>query len=372
MNGGTKILELASATVCKTLTFNEDLQTRPWWTPTPKKNYLLGPFEDLAACSGVTLQGCRRDWEIETQNLIHKRSLLPRLIYLAVQCASASLRENVGANGSSSDSLFMELKSLLERFAKMLGFSLTDALQVLAEVSQGSKSVEAFGSEMIDWVNFAVFFNAWSLKCHNDGLQGGDNGSMPAWHMVAAVLKKCILQKLLTTRPLVCSPGGDLPMLVHLIVESLAWHGLVFQSCARSFVPCGKKKKKSGPADQSNSSSSQAIRDSIHLLCETLEIVIRWLREQINQAEVETFDFSLASLQAGQDRGPGQVLQLLTNYISSVSEIELGDRIFEALKSWSPTEVARKMVNGQCKLLSELLQICNSKLKLWVALKQQI
>lgn len=39
---GTQALELASGTLCDSLTFNEELQLRPWWTPTPKKNYLLG------------------------------------------------------------------------------------------------------------------------------------------------------------------------------------------------------------------------------------------------------------------------------------------------------------------------------------------
>lgn len=39
---GTQVLELASDTLCKSLTFNEEFQLRPWWTPTPQKNYLLG------------------------------------------------------------------------------------------------------------------------------------------------------------------------------------------------------------------------------------------------------------------------------------------------------------------------------------------
>ncbi|GAB4825703.1 hypothetical protein Ancab_008576 [Ancistrocladus abbreviatus] len=36
MKFGSQVLELASESMCKSLTFNEDLQTRPWWTPTSK------------------------------------------------------------------------------------------------------------------------------------------------------------------------------------------------------------------------------------------------------------------------------------------------------------------------------------------------
>lgn len=39
---GTHFLELSSEIGSKSLTFNEDMQLRPWWTPTYDKNYLLG------------------------------------------------------------------------------------------------------------------------------------------------------------------------------------------------------------------------------------------------------------------------------------------------------------------------------------------
>lgn len=39
---GSHFLELSSEIGSKSLTFNEDMQLRPWWTPTSDKNYLLG------------------------------------------------------------------------------------------------------------------------------------------------------------------------------------------------------------------------------------------------------------------------------------------------------------------------------------------
>jgi N-terminal acetyltransferase B complex non-catalytic subunit len=42
LNGGVHFVELSNEIGSKTLTFNEDFQSRPWWTPTTEKNYLLG------------------------------------------------------------------------------------------------------------------------------------------------------------------------------------------------------------------------------------------------------------------------------------------------------------------------------------------
>ncbi|KAG9132857.1 hypothetical protein Leryth_014790 [Lithospermum erythrorhizon] len=39
---GVHLIDLSSESGSKSLTFNEDLQFRPWWTPTYEKNYLLG------------------------------------------------------------------------------------------------------------------------------------------------------------------------------------------------------------------------------------------------------------------------------------------------------------------------------------------
>ncbi|MCI00007.1 phagocyte signaling-impaired protein-like, partial [Trifolium medium] len=42
MKCGSHFLELSNEIGSKSLTFNEDLESRPWWTPTVEKNYLLG------------------------------------------------------------------------------------------------------------------------------------------------------------------------------------------------------------------------------------------------------------------------------------------------------------------------------------------
>lgn len=367
---GNQALELASDTFCKSLTFNEELQLRPWWTPTPVKNYLLGPFEELN--HPMQNMDHRTEWETNVRKSAVKRSLLPRLIYLSVQCVSASIKENIEANGSVSDSnLSLEMKSLLERYVKTLGCSLNEAVKVVLDVAEGGRPLEALGSDLIEWVNFAVFLNAWSLSSHETVLPTGEN-STSLWHLVNSLLQKCIVHEIRVTGPKVCYPGGDLLVLVQLIAEPVAWHCLVLQSYIRSSFPCGKKKKKSGPADSSISVLSETIRDSVSSLYSIVESVSKWLNEEINKTDDEAVDYLLSSLVRGPNGGPGKVFQALKDLISSADEGELGDRIFQGIKSWSPTDIARKTLKGQHKTMSNFLQICNSKLKLLEALKQQI
>ncbi|KAL2899247.1 N-terminal acetyltransferase B complex auxiliary subunit NAA25 [Bienertia sinuspersici] len=370
LKSGTQILELSSDTSCNSLTFNEDMQLRPWWTPTPKKNYLLGPFEELEH-PWETLD-YRKEWETHVREIVEKRSFLPRMIYLSVQCASASTKENMEANGSVTDSsLSLEMKSLLERYVKGLGCSLNDAVKVVLDVAEGRKSLEELGSDMIEWANFAVFYNAWTLSSHESMLLMGEE-SKSVWQIVCSLLQKCVTHKVRITGPMVCSPGGDLPVVVQLVAEPVSWHCLVLQSYIRSSLPCGKKKKKSGgPADSSTFVLSQTIRDSVSSLYSIVEVVVQCLKEEVNKTD-ETVDLLLSSLEMGSNEGPGQVFRALKELVSTADEGELGDEIFQGIKSWSPKVITSKMLKGQHKMVSDFLQICEAKLKLLEALKQQL
>lgn len=234
--------------------------------------------------------------------------------------------------------------------------------------------MQAFKSDTVDWLNFAVFLNAWNLGSHGLGLSNEDASKPGAWHIVDSLLERYIVDKVRSMgRPLMSSLGHDLPTLVQLVTEPLAWHGLIIQSGLRSSLPSGKRKKKSGPADQSNSPVSNVFRDSIQSLCSIVEEVTKWLRVEIKKSEDEDVETILSSFQRkAQIEGPGQVFQVLQALITSASDAELGSRISLALKSWSHIDVTRKLVSGQRKVLIELLQICDAKFKLFQSLKQQI
>ncbi|CAL5424651.1 unnamed protein product [Camellia sinensis] len=371
---GVDFLELSSEIRSKSLTFNEDFQLRPWWTPTYDKNYLLGPFEGVSYCPRENMKHQIKQTEGNVPKAIERRSLLPRMIYLSIQCASSLLKENIETNGSVFDAkISLELKMLLERYAKFLGFPFQDAIEVLFAISCGRKSTEALTSNLIDWMNFAVFFNAWNVNS-NEFVPDKDACKPGTWHIVNSLLDKYILEKLRSMGPLISSPGCELPLLVQLVTEPLAWHGLILQSCVRSSLPSGKKKKKGGPAEQTNSQLSQGIRDSIVSLCGVIEEVAKWLREQIKKPVDMNVEIILSSLQVKEhdNDGPGKVFQVLETSMPSMNDVELGDRISQALKFWSPADVARKIVTGQCTVMSEFLRICEWKIKSLQALKLQM
>lgn len=207
------------------------------------------------------------------------------------------------------------------------------------------------------------------MSSHELGCADGDKCYPQTWHMVDSLLEKYILEKIGSTESPICSPMVDFPVLVQLVTEPLAWHGLVIQSCIRSSLPSGKKKKKTGPADPSSLSH---VRDTVLSLCDTVEKVTKWVREQINRSEDENLESLLSSVQnKGQD-GPGQALQTIETLVLSANDTELGDRISQALKTWSHVDVARKIVTGKFTVFSEFLQICESKFKMFQSLKQQI
>uniref|UniRef100_A0A1J3JDT3 N-alpha-acetyltransferase 25, NatB auxiliary subunit n=1 Tax=Noccaea caerulescens TaxID=107243 RepID=A0A1J3JDT3_NOCCA len=361
LKSGIQLVELSNDIGSKTLRFNEDMQTRPWWTPCPEKNYLLGPFEEISYCPKENVNKGREE---NVKRAIQRKALLPRMIYLSIQCSSTVLKESVETNGSKGDlKTCEELKFLLEEYAKLLGCSLSDAVDMITEISQGARSSESLGSDLVDWLNLAVFWNAWSLS------------SREHWHVLNLLLERLIQERIRSMGSSeICSCYSDVQVLVQIITEPLAWHSLIIQACTRSSLPTGKKKKKTQHSDHlASSPMSQAIKDSIQSLCSTLQEVSNWLLSQINNPEVDQLERFLSTLKRNEDAGgPGQVLGVLASFIASSEESEVGNRIFEALKSWSTADTARKTVMAQERVLREFLQICESKRKLMETLKQQM
>lgn len=370
MKCGIDFLELSNEIGSKSLTFNEDLESRPWWTPTVEKNYLLGPFQGISYCPKEILT---KERETSLKREIEKKSLLPRMIYLSIQSASLSIKEHVAVNGSVKPDITLELKLLLERFSQFLGFSLSEAIEVVkGGFSNGERSVVS-DSNLIDWLNFTVFLNAWNLSSHELVHPNKNEGRPIIWNILDSLLERYILEKVRSMEPQLCSPCSDVQLLMQLVTEPLAWHGLVIQSCLRSCLPSSKKKKKSGPAYQSSSNLAHAITDSVQQLSLVLEGVMERISEWNRRPEDDNSEGILSLLREDEHNdGPGRVFHVLETFISSMSNAEVGDRIYHSLKSWSPADVARKIMSGKLKVLTEFSAICESKLKLLQSLKQQI
>lgn len=231
--------------------------------------------------------------------------------------------------------------------------------------------MQAFGADTIDWLNFSVFLNAWNLISH-EVVQPNVDGSVPCtWLIVNSLLNKCIMEKVQSMESLIRTPQSGLQSLVPLVTEPLAWHTLVMQSFVRAYHPSGKKKKKSGSSDHSQ--LSHMIRDSLQSTCNLLEEVTKWLKHHINRAEDENLDIILSTVRTnGQDEEPGRIFKILETSSASINEAELGIGVCQAMKSWSPVDVARKIITGHQKVLSKLLRICESKVKCLQKLQQQL
>ncbi|KAL9320101.1 hypothetical protein ACSQ67_011940 [Phaseolus vulgaris] len=368
---GIYFLELSEEVGSKSLTFNEDLQSRPWWTPTSEKNYLLGPFEGISYYPKEILL---KDKEASLKRVTEKKSLLPRMIYLSIQSASVAIKEHAEINGSFTPDITTELKLLLERYAQFLNLSLSEAIQVVMGFANEERSPVVSDSNLIDWLNFTVFLNAWSLSS-DEFVNPDGNGCRPRiWNILDSLLEKYTLEKIRSIGPQLCSPWSGIELLIQLVTEPLAWHGLVIQSCLRSCFPSGKKKKKSGSVYQSGSNLVHAITDSVVHLSHVLEDVMKWICEWMTKPEDENLEniFHLLNKDRHNNDGPGKVFRTLETFISSVNDAEFGDHISPPLKSWSPADVARKMMSGKLNTLMEFSAICDSKMKFLQSMKQQI
>ncbi|CAI9776493.1 unnamed protein product [Fraxinus pennsylvanica] len=195
-------------------------------------------FASSIAKSSPSLSGEKhyqiKQTEANVLKTVEKRSLLPRMIYLSIHSASVSVKENVEANRSFVNPSFsLELNILLERSAKILEFPFEDAVEIVLGVSSGRKPLEALSTAVVDWMNFAVFFNAWNLNSCEIRLSEKTVLALVlgSWHLVNSLTKKYLLEKIGSTGSLISSPGSDFPILVKLVTEPLAWHGLIIQSC---------------------------------------------------------------------------------------------------------------------------------------------
>lgn len=225
---------------------------------------------------------------------------------------------------------------------------------------------QVFGSDMVYWMNFAIFFFAWNLYLGHAGI-GLDADISCTFNIVDNLLKHCIKGQLSSAQPLLASPGSNLPLLTQLISESFSWHLLIIHSHFRSTtIPSGKKKKKNGQMNHELSPLLKSIQCSIPFLKCVILDVKSWAQEQINQPVDQRLDFVVCRLH--EEGGPGNVLRVLEQSLL-IPRSEIGDLTENALESWNSVDVAKKFIDGQLIVLSELSNICESKLKLLDSMK---
>ncbi|KAI3987272.1 hypothetical protein MKX01_031756 [Papaver californicum] len=382
-NCGIELLELCEER-CKSLTFNDDTQSRPWWTPTPDCNHLLGPFNEEAV-SGIRETkwqhySDKADRELNWRKIIERRSLLPHLIYLSIQCASL-LKEYGKATDSPSVSNILESQAaaqseffgLIERYAKSLDLSFDVASSMIAEISSGQRSMENIPVHVMSLMSFGVFEASWRLSSHD----------LDALQRVDTVIEKYTQEKLRDMpQPLLSSPENGLTFLVQIVTEPIAWKSLVIQSCIRGTPKSSvagassssgrrRNRRSEHPVVKLTSEMTQSISSSIQSSCGIVEGIIEVLKRELNIPEDNKLEFLESPLQKREVReGPGHFIQTLQDMIPSSADV--GTKIGQSFDSWNYRDVARKIINAQRKTLLESLDICESKLKFLGSLKQQL
>ncbi|XP_066362409.1 N-terminal acetyltransferase B complex auxiliary subunit NAA25-like isoform X2 [Miscanthus floridulus] len=362
---GTKLVELSNEDSMKDLTFNEDLDARPWWTPTSSVNLLSEPFDESSTPASYRAKMCKhKSNEKDGSKLkdVERKSLIPRLVYLSTHGCASFLRESE-SNGASSDvTASGEMKTLLEKYARSIGYSFDDALSVVLGISSGKKAVKDFAPDIVSWMSFAVFINSWNLCSNVSVIPGTDQSSQNSWWIVDNLVKTCIDEQLTDTNQMLTSPGSNIPLLAWMVTEPISWHLLVIQSCMRSMAPQGKKKKKGGPSERPNTPHLQAIRSSVQCMADTLQRVQKCLSDQM-KPEDQALDILVSHLQGTSAEGPGQITRVLDESAAAASS-EIGGRIAHSLEPWSCACVMRRIVGAENETIAELRKICTSKLKL--------
>ncbi|CAN6347249.1 unnamed protein product [Urochloa humidicola] len=362
---GTKLVELSNEDSTKHLTFNEDLEARPWWTPTSSVNFLSEPFDDGSTPASYRTKMCKyKSNEKDGPKLkdAKRKSLVPRLVYLSMHGCTTFLRESE-SNGASSDvTATGEMKTLLEKYARSIGYSFEDALSIVLGMSSGKKAVKDFAPDIVSWMSFAAFINAWNLCSNEPVIPGTDRNSPNSWQTVDNLFRTCIEEQLTDARQMLTSPGNNIPLLAQMVTEPISWHLLVIQSCMRAMTPQGKKKKKGSPLERPNTPRLQAIQSSVDCMSDTLWSVQTWLSDQVKPEE-QALDTLLSHLQGSSTDGPGQISRTLDESAAAANS-EIGGRLAQSLEPWSSAGVLRKIVGAGDETIAELKKICAQKLKL--------
>uniref|UniRef100_A0A452YRR5 Uncharacterized protein n=1 Tax=Aegilops tauschii subsp. strangulata TaxID=200361 RepID=A0A452YRR5_AEGTS len=290
-----------------------------------------------------------------------RKCLVPQLVYLSMHGCVSSLRETE-PNGSVSDITVGEMKTLLEKYARTIGYSMDDALSMILGISSGKKSMKDFAPDIVSWMSFAVFINAMNLWSNESVIPRTDPSSPSSWEIVDSLVKICIEEHLTDANRILTCPGNKIPLLVQMVTEPISWHLIIIQSCMRVVAPQGKKKKKSGPSLRPNMPQLQGIQRSVQCLIETLRSVQKWLSDQMSLEE-QGLDILMSYLQGTGDEGPGQTFRVLEEKPAAHAS-ELGDRIAQSLEAWSSTGVVRRIVGAEHEVLAEFKKMVDSKLKL--------
>lgn len=383
LDHGVTSLRWGSDECLAALSFNEALETRPWWSPAPGESKLTEIYDKPQLREAMPWERDIKEEGLQLKDSwrrrVCQRCLLPRLLYLSIGAAGFK-----DAGDSAAKSLAEELKSLLEKYAQCLGLEWEKLQNLFVDISRVRSLQTSLRVDASDMFSLALF---WASD------QMISQSSTEGLGLLIDMTKHYIME--LTgfanisdaanwnfSHANVVASWSSLPTLVPLVTEAFAWCSICLQSwlrCLQVGSKTGKKKKKGAGA--SSLLDAAVNRDRLPVLvelqrfagafCDHLSVLAVWLTKLCEELEGSCSRVYMGYLEGGisvKSVGlsdalpqPGMVFHALQSSINSADY--LGERVSSVLQTWQPELIIDKVVNSQCETLRRLSGVLLSILK---------
>lgn len=360
------------------LSFNEALETRPWWSPAPGECKMTEIIDEQPSVQHREAKEQVLQREDSWRRIICKRCLLPRLLYLSLGAAGFK-----DAGDSTAKTHAEELKRLLEKYAQCFGLEWEKLRNFFADISTMRSYQTNLKLDASDMFSLALFWTSYQM-IGQSGIEGLTCLIDLAKHFITELTGFANISDATSwnfSHSNIVASWSSLPTLVSLVTEAFAWCSICLQMWLRCLQPSaktGKKKKKGAVAVSSLDASAICDRSTVLVelqrtadaFCTHLETLMLWLTKLWKALEGSCSRVYIDYLEGGIDTKPapsdtlpepGLVFRALQSSLNSTDY--LGERLSTVFQTWRPEPIIDKMVNSQCATLQSLSGVLSSILK---------
>ncbi|KAI5079570.1 hypothetical protein GOP47_0005049 [Adiantum capillus-veneris] len=376
LDGGNELLKWGSDENLANLSFNEGLDTRPWWSPAPGKCILTEAVGKQPSLQHKESQEQGIEREEGWRRLLCKRCLLPRLLFLSL---NAVRFKDDGENSVKSHA--DELQCLVKKYGECLGFQKEKLEEVFVDVSYlkaVSKIGELDASDMFSLVLFRTSYQ-YMFESNFHGLSSLIDMAKLYIAELTGFAKISDLKMWEPSHSDIVASWSALPSLVLLVTEGFTWYSLCLQMWRRYLQPGGKagRRKKKGAniasapdlsADGWRSTLLNELQANIDAFCnmlkELLRIVTRllWASEEsfsrILQNYVDEGIHSEPLRESVANPIPGLIFNAFKSTLDATDS--LGERLDSVIQAHEILSLTEKMAGSQCATLQKLSGVLSS------------
>ncbi|MCO5596839.1 hypothetical protein L7F22_050909 [Adiantum nelumboides] len=377
LDGGKELLKWGSDENMARLSFNEALETRPWWSPAPGKCILteavgVQPYSQHKE-SKEQINRREEGW----RRLICKRCLLPRLLFLSLNAVRFK-DDGEKTLKAHAD----ELKCLVKKYVGCVGFGREKTEEVFADGFDPMAFSKMVEGEAADMFSLALFWTSYQYmsQANFDGLSSLID--MARSYIVDLTGFAKVSECWEPSHADIVASWSALPSLVLLGTEAFTWHSLCLQMWRRHMQPGGKagrRKKKgpnfpTGPDLSSDGGRSTLLIDlQVHIdafssLIKELSTILTMLLEasERNFSSVlcnylEEGIQSISLTESVAKPVPGLVYNALKSSLHATDL--LGERLDSVIQAYELSSVTERMAASQCETLRKLSDVLTSILK---------